>query len=911
MSSLIKEVSGIGKMIKVKDENDQYSPFEGIQKAVILQRAKDFHNGAFVKQKPAKCRLILTQLLYLLSQGRKFTSRETTDVFFGCTKLFQSKDPNLRRMLYLFIKELADATQADEVIIVIQSLVKDMTSNEYPLNSANATRVLSKIIDSQFLTSIDRFFKMAIVAKSPIVSSASLVSGLHISDDPKNLSTVRLWGGEINDALSNASDMVQYHALLLLQKIRRHDIHAVAKMVLQLSRAGLIKSPLAMCQLVRYAYDMIERDELSTTNHRILMDFLDSCLRGKHEMVIYEAARAMCRLSSISARDLSPAIMVLQMFLSSNRSATRFAAVRTLSQVAIRYPDAVVKCNDELEALIGDSNRSIATLALTTLLKTSGESSVDRLMKQISSFINEIDDEFKIVVVNAIYALCLKYPKKYAVLLIFLSSTLREEGGFEFKKKIVDSILGIMSAIPASKDLGFYHLCEFIEDCEYASLSVRVLHILGNEATEASSPGKFIRFVYNRIILEKPCVRAAAVSALAKFGAKVEELRPSVVSLLRRSLVDDDNEVRDRATTLLRILEQDPFGELQKRILIANANVAGYAKTMRHLKRQLEVYRLKPADGLLSFEALPEVEEEAEEEPASKDGAGGEDAHASSDLGDASKSSSAADDLAELYQIPQFSDLGAVFKTCKGIKLSEAEAEYVVTCDKHIFAEAVVFQFRIKNTVDDCLLENVRVGMNDDGEDEDAWIGDPVIVAAKVARYNEPASCFVMYRRDADAEPTECAFACELLFTIKDVDADGEVDEDDEGEEDQFPLEDIEVEKTDFLSKARVASFRPAWEKMGSDNELVQKFGFQGKTVSETVEKVIQFLGLAACEGTGRVDSDERAHMLLLAGNYLGGTRILVRAYIQQTKGGSGCVLKMAVRSTSASACKFIVECVQ
>lgn len=47
-------------------------------------------------------------------------------------------------------------------------------------------------------------------------------------------------------------------------------------------------------------------------------------------------------------------------------------------------------------------NRSIATLAITTLLKTGSEGSVDRLMKQISSFMNEIADEFKIVVVKAI-----------------------------------------------------------------------------------------------------------------------------------------------------------------------------------------------------------------------------------------------------------------------------------------------------------------------------------------------------------------------------------------------------------------------------------------------------------------------------------------------------------------------------
>ena len=82
-------------------------------------------------------------------------------------------------MLYLFIKELAKATQADEVIIVIQSLVKDMNSND-TLHAANAIRVLSKIVDSSMVTSIDRFFKQSIVRKDPVVSSAALVSGLQL-----------------------------------------------------------------------------------------------------------------------------------------------------------------------------------------------------------------------------------------------------------------------------------------------------------------------------------------------------------------------------------------------------------------------------------------------------------------------------------------------------------------------------------------------------------------------------------------------------------------------------------------------------------------------------------------------------------------------------------------------------------
>ena len=47
----------------------------------------------------------------------------------------------------------------------------------------------------------------------------------------------------------------------------------------------------------------------------------------------------------------------------------RFAAVKTLNKVAMKHPAAVTACNLDLENLITDSNRSIATLAITTLLK--------------------------------------------------------------------------------------------------------------------------------------------------------------------------------------------------------------------------------------------------------------------------------------------------------------------------------------------------------------------------------------------------------------------------------------------------------------------------------------------------------------------------------------------------------------
>ena len=79
-------------------------------------------------------------------------------------------------------------------------------------------------------------------------------------------------------------------------------------------------------------------------------------------------------------------------------------------------PLAVTNYNIDMETLISDQNQSIATLAITTLLKTVNELSVDPLMKQITNFMSDISCDFNIVVVEAILYLCLKFPQKYRTL---------------------------------------------------------------------------------------------------------------------------------------------------------------------------------------------------------------------------------------------------------------------------------------------------------------------------------------------------------------------------------------------------------------------------------------------------------------------------------------------------------------
>ena len=82
-------------------------------------------------------------------------------------------------------------------------------------------------------------------------------------------------------------------------------------------------------------------------------------------------------------------------------------------------------------------------------------------MKQITSFMSEISDEFKTIVVEAIRSVCIKFPRKHHILMTYLASMLREEGGFEYKKAIVNTIITIIEENPEAKEAGRDHVTVF------------------------------------------------------------------------------------------------------------------------------------------------------------------------------------------------------------------------------------------------------------------------------------------------------------------------------------------------------------------------------------------------------------------------------------------------------------------
>ena len=79
-------------------------------------------------------------------------------------------------------------------------------------------------------------------------------------------------------------------------------------------------------------------------------------------MVIFEAARAICNLKDVTTRELTPAVTLLQLFLSSNKPVVRFAAVRTLNKVSAACRCPVITLDHHVvHNLVGTSSNDIIT----------------------------------------------------------------------------------------------------------------------------------------------------------------------------------------------------------------------------------------------------------------------------------------------------------------------------------------------------------------------------------------------------------------------------------------------------------------------------------------------------------------------------------------------------------------------
>jgi len=890
------------------DESSFVNPYQA-DKNTVVQESKAFNESPV---DVVKCCKLITQIIFLITQGEEFSPKETTDIFFGSTKLFSSNAARLRRLVFLMIKCLQPSEM--EIFMVTGCLQKDINGKNDCFR-ANAIRTLAKILDPSMAAQIDRYLKTAIVDKNAFVSSSALMCGISLMKTCPEV--VKRWISEVQETVNSQHRMVQYHSIALLYEIKKSDRLALHKVVTTLARSQL-KNPMAECLLVRMAANALY-NETDPQVEKPLIAYLDQCLRHKNEMVTYEASRSLAKLaimeennvgSTVRGYDFMHAITILQIFLTSPKPVIRFAAIRTLNELAIKRPQVVSRCNVDMEPLLTDSNRSTATLALTTLLKTGHESNVDRLVKQISSFMTDISDVFKIEVVRAVKGLCIMYPAKFKVLMGFLSQNLREEGSNEFKTELVDAVITIMEVLPQTREVGLPHLCEFIEDCEYPVLCQRILGFLAEMVPTTPTPSKYVRFIYNRLILENAVVRGASVDALAKIAMRCKDLRKDVLLLLESGENDNDDEVRDRIFLYRQAIldcEQKPsqntegvFKELCSYELPFSVDALFYSlnahiNDTNNNNLLFDVTKLPTEEQYrIQIESTQQLSEKAKDKKpgAAKAAPQGAEQRAAA-------AAKASDELLTTLStaIPK-EMLGKFEFSCEKVDLTEHEAEYTVALIKHHFEKYVALEFVVCNTIEKVTLENVLIRLT--GYDQFREVG---ALAISQLSFQQSASAYIIIQKAQGLLVTPGTFSATLHFTIKE-------DDDDIGYEDDYPIEGFTISTRDYVYPRSLPTgqFKASWESLAAQGfEVTTKLSLQYKSLDQAVEGIINVLNMHPCDDTATVDTEKRSHNLMLSGIFVGGVTVLAKAIIGMDP-NHGCLMKLSARSNNEAVAEAITK---
>ncbi|CDK27298.1 unnamed protein product [Kuraishia capsulata CBS 1993] len=892
-----------------------YKKFEDLDsgalpdKMTVYQECLQAFNASPVQAK--RCRLLLSRLLRLLYCGESFPTAESTTLFFSISKLFQHNDYSLRQLVYVAIKELSAVS--DDVLMVTSSIMKDIQNGEI-IYKPNAIRALARVLDGTTIHAAERIMKNSIVDKNQSVSSAALVSSYHLLPVAKDV--VRRWTNETQESISDSKSFpsqqfltheyyganklplstytYQYHALGLLYHLRNHDKMALMKMIQQLSTNSPLKNSLAIVQLIRYIGRIIEEDSGLT---QTLFPLLASWLRHKSDMVELEAAKTILSLPGLTGEQHLQAINTLQVLLSVPRTVTRFAAVRILNRTAMKNPEKIVVCNVELESLINDSNRSISTYAITTLLKTGNSDNVDRLIKTISGFMDDISDEFKIIVIEAVRTLSLKFPEKHQSMLSFLNDVLRDEGGFSFKNAIIEAIFDIIKFVPESRESALETLCEFIEDCEFTELAVRVLHLLGTEGPKTPNPTLYIRHIYNRVVLENSIVRSSAVIALSKFALLGDEsISKSIKILLTRCLSDVDDEVRDRAALSLKLLSSKDIEE-------AKVYLAPSVKySLPILEQKLALYVSGDKDTFstpFDISSIPTITEEEAKAYEYKEKTAADTEEIASpgkeDKEDDSQNEVFKQNLLhqqysqELASIPEIAAYGTLLHSSAVVDLTEKETEFVVTAVKHIFEDHLVIQYNVNNTLTDIQLDDVTIVSQPDAEDV---FVEEFIIPIEVLKPQAEAAIYVSFSRAEGIEPG--VFVNTLSYTSKDVDpATLEPAEGDVGFPDEYQIEELQVSPGDYITPAFVGNFTHVWDELPNEQSAVYNLK-DVTSIEESVSGLIKSLSMMPMESSEIVSSSSH-HTLKLYGKSLGGARVATVIRLAST--AKGFMMKVQVKS--------------
>ncbi|TBU16581.1 subunit gamma of vesicle coat complex [Ordospora colligata] len=523
--------------------------FAPLSEQQLLEEMRDsFDKSPIVTRSAMKA---INSLVHMLSVT-SISEASIKEAYITLLKGFQSKDIYLKAGMYSAIDELS--RHFDEGLVAANILMNDLNGKISDDMKAMALKTLFCILPADMIYDFGKYVSQAFVSPSVIRRDMAVLVSCKLLRD--GFSEVKEW---IDDVDSNDDSMTSYHAARFLMQTRK-------------LRLGIVESLRGPSGIIG-ARVVVEQAKSGNSE---ALAMLKKLLGSKYsdEMVFIEAAKGVCVIGEEYASQLvQQTVQSLRIFLKSTNIALQFSAMRIISGLALRYPHKTSIANKEVEDLVMSENKTISMFAITSLLKTGTEETIDRLVKLIPGMIAEMSDGLKKIAIETLETLSNTFESKKPVFIDFLSSALSQKGGLEFKKYIVSVISRVVSGDDV-RDRVLEFLCTYAEDSQYYQITLDILGIFGQEIPKSKVPGKYVVHVLNRLILENNHVRAAALQCLYDISHVVSI--DTVEGALRKSLDDRDEMVRGISLFLLQNLRLakscqpfmlDELGDLKEAVL--------------------------------------------------------------------------------------------------------------------------------------------------------------------------------------------------------------------------------------------------------------------------------------------------------------------------------------------------------
>ena len=757
--------------------------FDELRKDIEVQNALSAFNVKNIQS--SQCIDILVNLIYLLNKGEKFSESDKEKIFFSSTKLLHSANPMLRRIIFLFVKHL---NWWQSSFILTGSLITEL-NNDDDLIKPNCFRLLGQITDASSVNVVERLLKVAINNKNHEVASSALACTLFMC--LKGYGIAKSWVNEISEKLNSSlreENLLTFHTLLLLKEIKKNDKLFLIKIYCKIVENTNSRSQFAICQLIRFITDLLKKNDLEKNVKSTFMSFLERSLYSIEESIRIEAARSIMQLNNCKSNLKKTTIGILCDLISSTNKIVMYSALKTLDRYIDNYALTVaVDIFLEMEKIIEDSNinSSIKSFAFSIFLKISKGLSDYRLEKMFKTFIEQytkFKEDFKKKLIIISKNISRENPSKNKLYFNFFCSLFKLEAGPQTKLEILDALIWFIYNDKDLKLQSLFFLAESIFDCQYDVLKIRILNLLGKECELVSNKSKLVRYIYNQIILESPMVRVSAISALGEIGLREKNLRDIIISLIEKCLVDDDNEVRERAfmySKALSILKEEKKDDNQLVNFVfpkKNKNPTAIDELnidLIQLVLNSEKDNLLKSDDISKelLNILNDTEKISEvlmkdEEKKNKKKKGKTTGGAKSN----EKETKEEDD----YSKTMFSKIYGTPRLYTPLKklTDDPSAEYLTKYRKIVHDKIVVIDFEITNTVEFQTINNVSIEI-DNLQSEGFDFDKTEIIQIKSLKTNETGHLYFKLLKEKDEVFSNCSFNCTLKFDLQELDVKG------------------------------------------------------------------------------------------------------------------------------------------